>query len=163
MFDYDPNSSRLSGPAGSLPIPSGDEASLKMAMLLQGECSEIGPTQAAKNFGYSKSRYYQIRDAFAKKGMAALVNKKTGPKRNYRRTPEVTKLVIRARFLDHEASIDVIASKLRQDGYKIATRSVERIVQEYGLQKKTPYTFPPAGPAAHRDPTDKDDPSDSNL
>ena len=160
MFDYDPQSSCLIGPAGSLPIPSGDEASLKMAMLLQGECTEIGPTQAAKNFNYSKARYYQIRDAFAQKGMAALVNKKTGPKRNYRRTPEVTKLVIRARFLDHEASCEVIASKLRQDDYPIATRSVERIIQNYGLQKKTPHTLSRAGPATHRDPTDKNNPPD---
>ncbi len=160
MFDYDPQNSQIVGPSGNLPIPAGDEASLKMAMLLQGECSKIGPTRAAQKFGYSKARYYQIRDAFAQQGMAALVNKKTGPKRNYRRTPEVTKLVIRTRFLDHEASSAVIASKLRQDGYQIATRSVERIIQEYGLQKKTPHTFPPAGPTAHRDPTDKGDPPD---
>ena len=160
MFDYDPKSSRLTGPSGSLQIPPGDEASLKMAMLLQGECTKVGPTQAAKNFDYSKSRYYQIRDAFAKEGMAALVNKKTGPKRNYRCTPEVTKMVIRARFLDHEASSDVIASKLRQNGHQIATRSVERIIKKYGLQKKTPHTLPRAGPATHRDPADKNDPSD---
>lgn len=160
MFDYDPQNSQIIGPAGSLPIRSGDEASVKLAMLLQGECTKIGPTQAARNFGYSKSRYYQIRDAFAQKGIAALVNRKTGPKRNYRRTPEVTKLVIRARFLDHDASGAVIASKLRQDGYQVATRSVERIIEAYGLQKKTPPSFPSAKSAPHRDPTDKDDPSD---
>jgi hypothetical protein len=73
-------------------------------MLLQGECTEIGPSQAAKNFRYSKSRYYQVREAFIQQGVEALINKKTGPKRNYRRTSEVTKLVIRARFLDPDAS-----------------------------------------------------------
>jgi len=142
MFQYDPESSCLIGPNGSLTIPPDDEASLKMAMLLQGECTEIGPTQAAKNFHYSKSRYYQIRDAFAKHGAEALIRKKTGPKNNYRRTPEVTKLVIRARFLDPEASADVIASKICQDGHQIAQRSVERIISDYGLQKKTPLTLP---------------------
>lgn len=137
MFEYDSKASVLTGPHGRLAIPPGDEASLKMAMLLQGECTKIGPTQASKNFYYSKSRYYQIRNAFVKRGMEALINKKTGPKHNYRRTPEATKLVIRARFLDHNASAEVIASKLRQDGYHIATRSVERIINEYGLQKKS--------------------------
>ena len=48
MFDYDPQRSVLIGPGGSLQIPPGDQASLKMAMLLQGECTEIGPRQAAK-------------------------------------------------------------------------------------------------------------------
>jgi len=145
MLNFDPKTNMRIGSKGSLTIPPGDQASLKMAMLLQGECAETGPTQAAKNFHYSKSRYYQIRDAFAQKGVEALINKKTGPKHNYRRTPEVTKLVIRARFLDPDASAEVIASKLRQDGYQIATRSVERIINEYGLQKKTSYSVPCAG------------------
>ncbi len=148
MFNYDAKNSQLISQHGSLPICADDHASLKMAMLLQGECTEVGPTQAAKNFAYSKSRYYQIREAFAQQGVEALVNKKTGPKGNYRRTPEVTKLVIRARFLDPEASADVIASKLRQDGYPIATRSVERIVSNYGLQKKSSTSrFPPPNPS----------------
>jgi transposase len=142
MFDYDAENSWLVGPRGSLPVPPGDQALLKMAMLLQGECTEVGPTQAAKNFHYSKSRYYQLREAFVQQGAEALINKKTGPKRHYRRTPEVTKLVIRARFLDPEASAEVITSKLRQHGYPIATRSVERIISDYGLQKKTPHSVP---------------------
>ena len=138
MFYYDPDKSLLVGPHGTLPIHPDDHSSLKMAMLLQGECTAVGPTQAAKTFNFSKSRYYQIRNAFAQEGIAALIDKKTGPKRNYRRTSEFTKLVIRCRFLDPEASSEVIASKLRQDGHIIANRSVERIISDYGLQKKTP-------------------------
>jgi hypothetical protein len=45
--------------------------------------------------------------------------------------------VIRYRFLDPEASADVIAQKLRQTGFVISTRSVERVIGDYGLQKKT--------------------------
>ena len=116
-------------------------------MLLQGECTAVGSSQAAKNFNFSKSRYYQIRNAFTQQGVAALISKKTGPKRNYRRTPEITKLVIRCRFLDPKASSEVIASKLRQDGHIIATRSVERIISDYGLQKKLHLQFP--APATH--------------
>jgi hypothetical protein len=35
-------------------------------------------------------------------------------------------------------SLEVIAQKLNQNGYPIAIRSVERVISEYGLQKKTP-------------------------
>ena len=115
-------------------------------MLLQGECTQIGPTQAAKNFKYSKSRYYQIRAAFLQQGSEGILPKKAGPKRNYRRTPAVNKCVIRARFLDPDISAEVIASKLRQDGYPIATRSVERIISQYGLQKKLHIPFPSDDP-----------------
>lgn len=155
MFKYDPSRSMLIGPRGSLAIPPDDQASLKLIMLLQGECTEIGPGQTAKEFDYSKSRYYQIREAFAQKGLKGLISHKTGPKGNYRRTSEVSKLVIRARFLDPEASAEVIASKLRQDGHRIATRSVERIIHEYGLQKKTPSSVSRARASRHRNATDK--------
>jgi hypothetical protein len=45
--------------------------------------------------------------------------------------------VIRHRFLDPEASAQVIGQKLRQAGQPISTRSVERVLEDYGLQKKT--------------------------
>jgi hypothetical protein len=31
----------------------------------------------------------------------------------------------------------VIAQKIRQTGLKISTRSVERVIEDFGLQKKT--------------------------
>jgi hypothetical protein len=34
-------------------------------------------------------------------------------------------------------SAEVIAQKLRQTGFVISTRSVERVIEDYGLQKKT--------------------------
>jgi hypothetical protein len=45
--------------------------------------------------------------------------------------------VIRCRFLDPEASAEVIAQKLRQAGISLSTRSVERVIADYGLQKTT--------------------------
>ena len=68
----------------------------------------------------------------------ALQSQKRGPKTNYRQTAEVVRQVIRHRFLDGDASAEVIAQKLRQTGGTISNRSVERIIAEYGLQKKTP-------------------------
>ncbi len=59
-----------------------------------------------------------------------------GPKRNYKRTEVVTKQVLRYRFLDPEANCGVIAQKLKQAGYNVSQRSVERVINEYGLQKK---------------------------
>jgi hypothetical protein len=36
----------------------------------------------------------------------------------------------------------VIAQKLRQAGFGISTRSVARVIEKYGLQKKTPLLPP---------------------
>ncbi len=128
---------RLEGPQGVLTVPLDDEITLKLAMLFEGECEGLGPIAAARKFGYSKQRYFQLLHDFGQKGALALRSSKRGPKTNYRRTDALVRQVIRFRFLDPEASPAVIAQKLRQSGHAISTRSVERVVEVYGLQKKT--------------------------
>lgn len=128
---------------GSLPVRQEDEVSRKLAMLVEGECEGLGPTKAAEKYGFTKQRYFQLRHAFEEGGAQGLVSKPRGPKRNYRRTDELVRQVIRHRFLDPEASADVIAQKLRQTRFPISTRSVERVIAEYGLQKKT-LSVPPS-------------------
>lgn len=126
----------LSGPRGSLPLRPDDEVAIKFAMLVEGECNALGPAQAASKYGYSRGRYYQLLNAYEEGGAAALLSRKSGPKSDYRRTPRVIQEVIRQRFLDPDASPAVIAQKVRQCGWRISARSVERIIAAYGLQKK---------------------------
>ncbi len=127
----------LTGPAGSLLVLPDDEITLKLAMLYEGECDGLGPLEAAHKFGYSKQRYFQLRHLFEQQGAIALLSKTTGPKSNYRRTDEVVRQIIRHRFLDPEASPEVIAQKLGQTQHPISIRSIERTIADYGLQKKT--------------------------
>ena len=133
---FDSQTSSLVGQHGALPLAMHDELGRKLAMLIEGECEGLGPSAAAEKYGYSRQRYTQIRATFREFGSSALVSQRRGPKRNYRRTDEVVRQVIRHRFLDPQASCDVIAQKLRQTEFPISTRSVERVMTEYGLQKK---------------------------
>lgn len=127
----------FAGPGGSLAIQEEDEVALKLAMLIEGECGTVGPFSAARKFGFSRQRYFQLRTAFRQKGAAGLLSQPRGPKTNYRRTDEAVCQVIRHRFLDPDASAEVIAQKLRQADFKISVRSVNRIFVQFGLQKKT--------------------------
>ncbi len=136
-MQWDDQKQALVGPGGSLPVRPGDEVTRKLAMLIAGECEGLGPLRAAEKFGYSKQRYFQLRQAFHAHGAAALRSQRRGPRSNYRRTEEVVRQVIRHRFLDPEASAQVIGQKLRQAGQPVSTRSVERVITDYGLQKKT--------------------------
>jgi hypothetical protein len=137
MARFDVKQRLLVGSKGSLEVRPDDEITRKLLMLIEGECEGLGPSRAARKFGFSKQRYFQLRAAFAEGGAAALQSRKRGPKTHYRRTAEVVRQVIRHRFLDPDASVEVIAQKLRQSGCPISTRSVERPIEEYGLQKKT--------------------------
>jgi len=137
MAQFDVKKHVLVGPSGQLEVPQDDEIIHKFLMLQEGECDGLGPLQAAEKFGFSKQRYFQLRTAFSKQGTRALQSQKRGPKTHYRRTAELERQVIRHRFLDPDASPQVIAQKLVQGGWKISIRSVERVLAEYGLQKKT--------------------------
>jgi len=137
MAQFDLKKHALVGAGGRLSVPKDDEVTRKLAMLIEGECEGLGPTAAASKFGFSKQRYFQLRAAFAELGAGSLQSQKRGPRTFYRRTAEVVRQVIRHRFLDPEASADVIAQKLSQGGWKISMRSVQRVIEEFGLQKKT--------------------------
>ena len=136
MITYDSEKNRLVGPSGSFSIPGGDSAIRKLLMLIEGECVSA-PIKAAKKFGFTRQYYFALRKDFRKLGLPALINEPRGPKTNYRRSQEVTCQAIRHRFLDPEASSEVIAQKLKQCGFEISKRSVDRIIAEFGLQKKT--------------------------
>jgi len=137
MAQFDPISHALVGESGNLPVPADDEITRKLSMLIEGECEGLGPSKAAKKFGFSKQRYFQLRTTFIELGAGALESKKRGPKTNYRRTAEIVRQVIRHRFLDPKASAEVIAQKLCQSGWTISIRSVQRVIEDFGLQKKT--------------------------
>ncbi len=130
------------GPTGNLVIPPNDEITPRLLMLIEGECEQLGRSLAAQKHGITRQRYHQVLLQFNEGGVLALQNQKRGPKTKSVRTEEVERQVIRHRFLDPDASIDVIAQKLRQAGIDISTRSVKHVIEKYGLQKKT-LSLPP--------------------
>jgi hypothetical protein len=137
VLEFIDSSAKLVGPSGSILVPDDDEITRKLTMLFEGQCGGLGPTKAAAKFGYTKQRYFQLLDLFQSQGALALISKPRGPKSNYRRTEEMIRQVIRHRFLDPDASAEVIAQKLQQAQHEISIRSVERIINQFGLQKKT--------------------------
>jgi transposase len=137
MLECSDAAARLVGPAGSIRLAADDEITRKLAMLVEGQCEGLGPTQAARKFGYTKQRYFQLLRQFEAHGARALQSRPRGPKPKPRRTEELVRQVIRHRFLDPEASAAVIAQKLRQAHYPISIRSVKRVIEDFGLQKKS--------------------------
>ena len=119
-----------------LKIDLDDKVSRKLLMLIEGTFG-IGVKKSIEKYDYTEQRYYQLLKAFQKDGSNALIDKKTGPKENSKRDDRMIQQIIRYRFLDPDASAAVISQKLKQTGNPVSVRSVERTIQEYGLQKKT--------------------------
>ena len=80
-----------------------------------------------------RQRYYQILHAFQQGGRPALQPYQTTPKSNYRRTGQAVRQILRHRFLDSEASPEVLAQELCQTHVPISQRSVQRVLAEDGL------------------------------
>ena len=130
----------IEGPAGSFTIKSDDNLTKKIAMLIEVKCLGVKVKNVVKKYKITCSRYHQIKNAYESGGSNALVEKKRGPKNNYVRTETINNQIIRYRFLDPRITPEVIAQKLKQTGYNISIRSVERTITEFGLQKKnTPF------------------------
>ena len=96
-IEFDLKESRLLGIDGHLQFPEDDKVIRKLAMLIEGECGGKSATEAAKKFGFSRQRYYQLREQCAQTGAASLADRKRGPKSNYRRTEETVRRIIRHR------------------------------------------------------------------
>jgi len=137
MLQFNPDTMVFIGPGGTLSIRPDDEVARKLVMLIEGQCLGLGGAAAARKHGFCKQRYSQLLAAFGREGTAALQSARRGPKRNYRRTDELVRQVIRHRFLHPDATVEVIAQKLRQVGFQISNRSVRRVIEDIGLQKKT--------------------------
>jgi len=116
-------------------IDEKDSLCKKLAMLIEGHCT-IGVQAAIQKYGYTEQRYYQLLKKYKDGGAHALIDQKPGSDKQPVRTKDVLNQIIRFRFLDPFASADVIAQKLNQNGHKVSTRSVERTITDYGLQKK---------------------------
>jgi len=136
-FSIDSDPLRFHGPGGEIIIDPSDPLAQQLAMLIAGECSDRPVVEVAARFGYSRQRYYQLLAAFRQGGTQALQPKPTGPKSDHRRTAEVIRRVISQRFLDPDCTAAVITQKLVQKNLPISQRSVERIIADFGLQKKT--------------------------
>jgi transposase len=139
---FDMPAHRIIGPAGEIPVHPDDLVVARLAMLIEGQCEGLGAAKAAEKLDLSKQRYFQLLKLYREHGSAGLQGHKPGPKGNYVRTDELVRQVIRHRFLDPDATVDIIAQKLRQAGFVISVRSIVRVIEEYGLQKKT-VSLPP--------------------
>jgi transposase len=134
-MQFDLADRRILGSSGDLHVTQDDIVAERFLMLLEGETEGLGARAAAEKYGLSKPRYYQLLTLYNEGGSDALRLQKRGPKAPSVRTDELVRQVIRHRFLDPEASADVIAQKLRQAGFPTSTRSVERVIADFGLQK----------------------------
>lgn len=114
---------------------SGDRAATDLAMLLQGETSQLPLAEILAKFGRSRSTYYEKRRLFRDRGFEGLVGLPSGPRAPWRRTEEIERLIVAARMRDPTANAESIARDLARNGRRVSARSVERTLSRFGLTR----------------------------
>ena len=137
MAQFDLEKQALVGAGGLLRVRADDEITRKLSMLIEGECEGLGPTAgrrgssaSASNATFSCGRLSPNRVAGAAKPQTRAEDPL--PTHGGSGPPGDSASLPRSRSL-----AEVIAQKLCQSGWEISIRSVQRVIEEFGLQKKT--------------------------
>lgn len=127
----------IKGPGGVLPIRPEDEAALDLVMLVEGETSGRQLDEVLREFGRSRSTYYEKLRRFREQGLDGLHSRPPGPRTPWRRPLEVVRFIVTSRLRYPDRSAAEIAEELARQGHPVSMRSVERTLNQFGLTRGT--------------------------
>jgi len=141
----------IKGPGGALSLRSDDDASVDLAMLIEGETSGRPLGDILEDFGLSRSTYYEKLRRFRELGVAGLFAKPPGPRSPWRRPLEVIRFIVTSRIRDPERSAAQRADDRARLGQDVSVRSVERTLTQSGLTRPTRAPAERAPPEEEKD------------
>jgi len=104
-----------------------DIVQVKYEMLRRVRIEGLSVTQAASAFGFSRVAFYQIRAAYEKGGLPALIPRRRGPKHAHKLTDTVLSFIDRCRGKDKTLRAPALATMVREQfGFSVHSRSIER-------------------------------------
>jgi len=106
-----------------------DELQVKYEMLRAHFVEGQAVTAVCAAFGYSRQTFYQLRERFARRGLAGLRDGRPGPLGPVKCTPDVVAFLEAQRAADPTVSVVTLVDRLAQDrGVRLHRRTVERLV-----------------------------------
>jgi transposase len=128
-------SHEIKGPGGILPLRADDEAVVDLVMLIEGETSGRDLEQVLRQFGRSRSTYYEKLRRFREQGVEGLLSRPPGPRSPWRRPLEVVRYIVTTRLRHPDRPAGAIAADIARMGHEVSVRSVERTLSQFGLTR----------------------------
>lgn len=125
----------IKGPGGILPVRPEDDATVDLVMLIEGETSGRDLDEVLRQFGRSRSTYYEKLRRFRDAGLEGLLARPPGPRTPWRRPLEVVRYIVTTRLRHPDRSASAIAEELAGMGHTVSVRSVERTLSQFGLTR----------------------------
>jgi transposase len=136
----------IRGPGGVLPLGPKDEAAIDLVMLVEGETSGRPLDEVLRQFGRSRSTYYEKLRRFREGGLEGLLSRPPGPRSPWRRPIEVVRFIVTGKLRQPERSAAALAEELGRLGHAVSVRSVERTLSQFGLTRVHPRPASPRSP-----------------
>lgn len=116
-----------------------DKAQVKYEMLRRREVEKAGLVETCRAFGFTRESYRHILDRFRREGMAGLFERKPGRRGPLKVTDEVRNVLEREHEDAPQLSPEELARRCyNQTGVKLSRRTIYRLREEQGGQKKKP-------------------------
>jgi len=129
------SSIQIKGPGGALQVRADDSASLDLLMLVDGETSGRALDDVLRQYGRSRSTYFEKLRRFRQDGAEGLLARPPGPRSAWRRPLEVVRHIVTTRLRHPDRSAAAIAEELERRGHVVSVRSVERTLSQFGLTR----------------------------
>ncbi|MCP4259602.1 MAG: hypothetical protein GY774_19135 [Planctomycetes bacterium] len=114
-----------------------DKAQVKYEMLRRREVQKAGLVETCTAFGFTRESYRHILDRFQQEGMAGLFERKPGRRGPLKVTDEVRSVLEKEREQQPQLSPEQLARRCYdQTGVKLSRRTIYRVREEQGGQKK---------------------------
>lgn len=110
-----------------------DIAQVKYEMLKEVEKRGAAIADAASDYGFSRSAFYNIKEAFTKHGIKGLIPEKPGPRNPHKLTREYQELIDSYVADNPRISSSEVLERIKSDrGIQLSKRTIER----YRAKKK---------------------------
>jgi transposase len=104
-----------------------DLVQVKYEMLRRVRHDRCSVTEAARQFGFSRTAFYQTQALFEQQGLPGLMPKRPGPKEGHKLSPAVMEFVDQQLQQDESLkAVELAALVSRQFGMSVHPRSIER-------------------------------------
>ena len=125
----------IRGPGGVLPLRPEDEPAVDLVMLIEGETSGRPLDDVLREYGRSRSTYYEKLRRFRESGLEGLLSRPPGPRGPWRRPLEVVRFIFTTRIRHPDRAAGTIAEELARLGHSVSVRSVELTLTQFGLTR----------------------------
>ncbi len=113
-----------------------DKEMVRYEMIREWVATDQSAEKVAEKYGYTRSRVHVNAKRIEKEGLAGVFNRRCGPKKPRKVTPEIEKLVIQIRKKENKSIDEIVKDLKEKHEISISMKTVDNILTKHKIPKK---------------------------